>query len=88
MILQIIPTANVKVEHPPSEWGGCDFKPRPSHTKDLKNGSRYTQLSATTSLGGILITQMGGCLVGGCCVNFLYLNEKLNSSLITVQPEN
>ena len=26
--------------------GGCEFKPQPSHIKDLKNGNRYTQLSA------------------------------------------
>ena len=26
--------------------GGCDFESQPSHTKDLKNGNRYTQLSA------------------------------------------
>ena len=24
---------------------GCEFEPQPSHTKDLKNGNRYTQLS-------------------------------------------
>ena len=25
--------------------GGCEFEPQPSHTKDLKNGNRYTLLS-------------------------------------------
>ena len=24
---------------------GCEFESQPSHTKDLKNGNRYTQLS-------------------------------------------
>ena len=26
--------------------GGCEFESQPSHTKDLKNGNRYTQQSA------------------------------------------
>ena len=26
--------------------GGCEFESQLSHTKDLKNGNRYTQLSA------------------------------------------
>ena len=25
---------------------GCEFESQPSHTEDLKNGNRYTQLSA------------------------------------------
>ena len=24
---------------------GCEFESQPTHTKDLKNGNRYTQLS-------------------------------------------
>ena len=30
----------------PPERGGCEVESQPSHSKDLKNGNRYTQLSA------------------------------------------
>ena len=34
------------VEHSPPEQEVTEFESQPSHTKDLKNGNRYTQLSA------------------------------------------
>ena len=43
-----------------------------SHTKHLKNGNRYTQLS--TKLESDIDRQRGGCLVGKCCVNDWELN--------------
>ena len=43
----ILPTDSVMVKRSPPERGrGCKFESQPSHTKDLKNGNRYTQLSA------------------------------------------
>ena len=30
---------------------GCEFESQPSHTKDLKNGNRYTQLSTKLESG-------------------------------------
>ena len=60
-------TGSVKVERSPPERRVCEFESQPSHTKDLKNGNRYTQRAR--SLRAISINQRGGCLVGGCCVN-------------------
>ena len=45
--LPTTPTGSVKVERSlPERTGGCEFKSQPGHTKDLKNGNRYTLLSA------------------------------------------
>ena len=43
--MSTLPTGSVKVECSPPEPEGCEFESQPSHTKDLKNGNRYTQLS-------------------------------------------
>ena len=41
----VYPTGSVKVERSPPEQEVVSFESQPSHTKDLKNGNRYTQLS-------------------------------------------
>ena len=38
------PTGSVKVAALATKTEGCEFESQPSHTKDLKNGNRYTQL--------------------------------------------
>ena len=40
-------TGSVMVERSlTTKTRGCEFESQPSHTKDLKNGNQYTQLSA------------------------------------------
>ena len=58
--------------------GGCEFEPQPSHTKDLKNGNRYTQLSTKLESD---IDKTKRCLSSGrmLCEWLLCPNEKLNA---------
>ena len=43
--MKIKPTGNVKIDRLSQELRVCVFESQPSHTKDLKHGDRYTQLS-------------------------------------------
>ena len=70
------------LERSPPETEGCEFESQPSHTrshtKDLKNGNWYTQLSAKLESD---INKPGRWLSGGCCVNETlgFQNKELNA---------